>query len=495
MKKFVAILLIGIVSILLILGPRLHLPSWLIRRVQVSHSEPSTLWEQEATPQGEVQQIPITPEGKSPFVKVAKELLPTVVSISAEQVLEVRSPFSDFFEDPFDDFFKRFFPEFRREYPKQKIRRPILGSGFIVSEDGYILTNNHIIERASKIVVKTMDEKEHKAEVIGTDNMTDVALIKIKAQNLHYARLGDSDEVEVGDWVMAIGSPFQLMGTVTVGVVSAKGRAHLEIAGGGPQIQNFIQTDAAINPGNSGGPLVNIKGEVIGINTAIKTAGVYPAGNIGIGFAIPINIAKKVKEDLFVYKEVRRGWLGISYQRLTQELAAAYELKEPKGVLVQKVLPNSPALEAGIKEEDIITEWDNKEVSFDAFPSMVAQTKIGKEVAVKILRKGKTLTLSVKVGKRPTEEEVAKTTAEEWLGIQVTANQEGVVVAKVKEDSPAYEAGIQPGDVIKRIGEKEIQNIKDYKDAKSTYSRQKSPILFKLQRGDMTIFVALTPER
>ncbi|MCK4353100.1 Do family serine endopeptidase [candidate division WOR-3 bacterium] len=453
--------------------------------------EPPNLWRQET--QTEVQEeqtkttFPLTSEGKSPFVRIAKELMSTVVSISAEQTVEVVSPFSDFFEDPF---FKHFFPEF-----KQKAKRPILGSGFIISENGYILTNNHVIAHASKIVVKTMDKKEYEAKVIGADQMTDVGLIKIKAQSLPYAKLGDSDEIEAGDWVMAIGNPFQLMGTVTVGVISAKERTNLSIGGGGPQIQNFIQTDAAINPGNSGGPLVNLNGEVIGINTAIKTAGYYPSGNIGIGFAIPINLAKKVKEDLIKYKEVKRGWLGVRYQDLTPELGEAYGLEKAQGVLVGEVLPNSPALRAGIKEEDVILEWNSKKVSYSNFPVLVAQTSIGKKVKVKVFRNHKTYILWVKVGKRPTEVSGASTVSEEWLGLQVNfRTSKGIVVTKVNPSSPAADAGIRVDDIIERIGKKKIGDLKDYKEAQLRYKGQKSSLLFKLKRENMIIYTAVRPE-
>lgn len=483
---------------------------------QEQQEELPSLWEEEAQAQeqqseeseGQVQSeestLPLTAEGRSPFVKIAKDLMPAIVSISAEQVYEVtRSPFPDFFEDPFDEFWRRFFPELRPR--KEEIKRPILGSGFIVSDDGYILTNNHVVTHAKKIIVKTMDEKEYKAELVGTDELTDVALIKIKARNLLYAKLGNSDAIEVGDWVMAIGNPFQLMGTVTVGVVSAKERRDIAIAGG-PQIQNFIQTDAAINPGNSGGPLVNIKGAVVGINTAIKTASFYPTGNIGIGFAIPINIAEKVMKDLIEYKEVRRGWLGVSYQRLTSELAETYGLEETKGVLINKVISNSPASKAGVKEEDIILKWDGKEVTYSNFPVLVSQTSTGKKVKVVVFRKNKSHSLWVKVGKRPASVAEVEEVVDTWLGLHVVSlssreaqsfnveSEYGVLVVEVEYYSPADDVAIQPGDVIKRIGDIEIKDMSDFEKAHSTYKKQKSPILFKLERGDMTIYVGVRSE-
>ena len=441
--------------------------------------------------------LPVTSEGRSPFVRIAKRLMPTVVSINAERVTKVRSPSFDFFEDPFD-FFKREFPGHR--YQEREIKRPVLGSGVIVSEDGYVLTNNHMVEKADTIIVKTMDEKEYTAKIVGTDPMTDIAIVKIDARNLPYAKLGNSDELEIGDWVMAIGNPFQLMGTVTVGVVSAKERSHIAIAGGGPQFQNFIQTDAAINPGNSGGPLVNLKGEVIGINTAIKTQS-FSVGNIGIGFAIPSNMAKKVMEDLIQYKEVRHGWLGVYYQKLTSDLAEAYGLKKVKGILVQKVMEDSPAEKAGIKAEDIILEWDGKPVKYDKFPVLVQQSSIGEKVQVKLWRENSIKFVWVKVGKKPTE--ISEEEIGEWFGIRVGSlksddakaldikEREGVFIVEIENGSIAERAGIRAGDIIKRVGNKKINDLKDYEDAKKKYSKKKKPIVFKLKRGDAIIFVAL----
>ncbi len=441
--------------------------------------------------------LPINSKGRSPFVKVAKRLMPTVVSINAEQVTKVKSPYFGLFEDPFDYFFKKDIPGIRSQ--EREVRRPVLGSGVIVSKDGYILTNNHIVEKADTIIVKTMDEKEYTAKIIGTDPITDIAIVKIEARNLPYAKLGNSDELEIGDWVMAIGNPFQLTGTVTVGVVSAKGRSHIAIAGGGPQLQNFIQTDAAINPGNSGGPLVSLKGEVIGINTAIKTQS-FSVGNIGIGFAIPSNMANKVMKDLIQYKEVKRGWLGVSYQKLTSDLAEAYGLKEVKGIFVRKVVEDSPAEKAGIKAEDIILEWDGKKVKYDKFPILVQQSSINKKVQVKLWR-GNIKFIWVKVGKKPTE--VSEKEIEEWFGIQVSSlkseevkkfnlkEQEGVLIIEVKNNSIAERAGIQFGDIIKRVGNKKIRDLKDYESAKNTYCKKKKPVVFKIIRGETIMFIAL----
>lgn len=472
----------------------------------------------------EIGQLPLTSKGKSPFVKIAKELMPTVVSISAEKNIEVRDPFYDLFEDPFD-FYRRFFPDFSpyQQQPKSKSKTrkiprqyPGLGSGFIISEDGYILTNNHVVREMDKLTVKTMDEKEYEAKVVGTDPATDVALIKIDAKGLPYAKLGNSDDIEVGDWVMAIGNPFQLVGTVTVGIVSAKDRKDIGgIEGGGPQIQDFIQTDAAINPGNSGGPLVNIRGEVIGINSAIKGQ-----WNVGIGFAVPINMAKKVKSDLMTYKEVKRGWLGITYQPLNSALSKAYDYEDTTAALVNKVIENSPAAKAGIKEEDIIIEWDGKKVNLNEFRSMVMQTPLDKKVAVKIYRDKQYLTLWVTVGQRPAEfDETGKPKeskkskpeeAKECFGMDVVSldgreaktfnlgfdinMDKGVLIYQMDGDSPAYGAGIRIGDVITKIGNKEISDMADYNKACSLYGDKRAPVVFKLNRSGSVLFIAFTPK-
>ncbi|MDD2891053.1 MAG: Do family serine endopeptidase [bacterium] len=450
--------------------------------------------------------LPITSEGKSPFVRIAKELMPAVVSISAEKIVNVRDPFSEFFGGTPDDFFRQFMPELRTPQRRQKLSG--LGSGFIVSEDGYILTNNHVISGASSLTIKMMDEKEYKAKVIGSDPVTDIALLKIDVTGLPYAKLGNSDEIEVGDWVMAIGNPFQLFGTVTVGVVSAKDRRDIDIGGleDGPKIQDFIQTDAAINPGNSGGPLVNLKGEVIGINAAIKTGGMT-AGNIGIGFAVPINMAQKVKSDLVQYKEVKRGWLGVAYEGIGTNRAQAYGVKDTTEILVISVLTGSPAEKAGIKEEDILVEWDGKKIDYKNFASIVLQTPLNKKIAVKIFRDKAFQTVFVTVGEMPSEMKgtVEPQIVEKWLDMDVVSvkSQEaerlnikassGVVVASIDEGSIAYEAGIRTGDIITKIGNREIKNLQDYESAHSTYGKSKAPIVVKLKRGAGKAIVAFTP--
>jgi serine protease Do len=439
--------------------------------------------------------LPLTSEGRSPFVSIAKKLMPAVVSIEAERIEQVRSPHG-FFEAPSDLFFRGLFPEFPQR--RREVRRPVLGSGVIVSDDGYILTNNHVVEKAVKIVVRTSDEKEYAAKLVGTDQMTDIALVKIDASGLKCAKLGNSDNMEVGDWVMAIGNPFHLMGTVTAGIISAKGRRIEGLPGGSPQIQNFLQTDAAINPGNSGGPLVNLQGEVVGINTAIKTAG--RPGNIGIGFAIPSNMAKRVMDDLIQYKEVKRGWLGVRWGRVSAQLAEAYGLDEPMGVLVVQVTPESPAEKADIKSEDVILEWGGKKVDHANFLSLVSETEIDKKINVKLWRNKKIMFVQVKVEMRPSDEQEL---AGSWFGLKILSlsskeaqrfrmgEKEGVLVAEVEPGCVASLAGVRPGDIIKKIGDLKIENPSDYGRARKKYKDTETSIAFKLRRGDHVAIVAL----
>jgi serine protease Do len=442
--------------------------------------------------------VPLTSEGRSPFVSIAKKLMPAVVSIEAERIEEVRS-LPGLYEDPDDWFFKRFslqFPQRRRQ-----VRRPVLGSGVIVSDEGYILTNNHVVEKAVKIVVRTSDEKEYAAKLVGTDQMTDIALVKIEASGLKFAELGNSDEMEVGDWVMAIGNPFHLMGTVTAGIISAKGRNIEGLPGGSPQIQNFLQTDAAINPGNSGGPLVNLSGEVVGINTAIKTAGL--PGNIGIGFAVPSNMAKRVMDDLIQYKEVKRGWLGVHSRRVSPRLAEAYGLDKPTGVLILEIIVGSPAEKAGIKSEDIILEWEGKKVDHANFRVLILQTPIDKEVKIKLWRDKKARLVQVKVGRLPTD---MQELSGSWFGMKVASlsgkeaqkarmrEKEGVLIIEVEPGAVASVAGVRPGDIIRKIGNLKIENLSDYGGARKRYKDTEKPVVFKLKRGDRVAIVALKKE-
>ena len=373
-----------------------------------------------------------------------------------------------------------------------------LGSGFIISQDGYILTNNHVVENASEITVILHNEKTYSAKVIGTDPKTDLALIKIDAKGLPTVRLGDSDKLQVGEWVMAIGNPFGLAETVTAGIVSAKGR----VIGSGPY-DDFIQTDASINPGNSGGPLFNIRGEVVGINTAIIEQGQ------GLGFAIPINIARDLLSQL-KKGEVVRGWLGVVIQEVTPELAQSFGLKQPTGALVSDIEPGSPADKAGIKKGDIILKFNGKEITkMKELPAIVALTPVGETVTVTILRDGKTRDVTLKVAKMPTEGTIGsapRTTpgpgTKSELGLAVEAitptiaqylglpDTDGVIVTAVDPNSFAERAGIMKGDVIRELNRKKVKNLAEF-NAEMANSNKTGRYLFLILRSGNTIFIAI----
>ena len=448
---------------------------------------------------GKRQKARIEAERHRSFTDLAKKMKPSVINIRSTKIVKhpgggfwspfgPKSPFRDFFGD---EFFERFFGENPpREFPQNS-----LGSGFIIDEKGYILTNNHVIEKADKIKVRLSDEEEFDAEVVGRDPKTDIALIKIEpTKPLQAVTMGDSDKLQVGEWLIAIGNPFGLEHTVTAGIVSAKGR----VIGSGPY-DDFIQTDASINPGNSGGPLINMRGEVVGISTAII------AGGQGIGFAIPINMAKQILPQLKEKGEVTRGWLGVMIQRVTPELAKQFGLEKSEGALVARVMEDSPAEKAGIKREDIIIEFDEKKIhKMTELPKIVANTPIGKMVEVRVIRQGREKKLKVEVGELK-EEKVAKAgefTTEKDLGITVQdltpeiakhlgiSEKAGVLVSEVKVGSPAHEAGIRRGDVIKEIDRQPIEDLEGYRREMAKL-KGKNEILMLIQRGENTIFVVL----
>ena len=436
------------------------------------------------------------------FVVLAKKLKPLVVNISTTQVSEGRgshefsSPFGD--EDPFNDFWRRFFGG---PAPRGPQRQRSLGSGFIIDGDGSILTNNHVVENAQKIVVKlSADDQEYEAKVIGRDPKTDIAVIKINAKtNLPAATFGDSDRLEVGEWVVAIGNPFGLDSTVTSGIVSAKGR-HI---GQGPY-DNFIQTDASINPGNSGGPLINLRGEVIGINTAIFSR---TGGNMGIGFAIPINLVKEVLPQLRGKGKVTRGFLGVLIQKVTPEIAESLGMDKGNGALVANVTKDGPADKAGVKVGDVIIEFDGKEVKDSSdLPIIVARTPVDRRARMKVLRDKKEITLTVSVGELKDAEVVASVPEKGELGLTVQRltpqmaeslgldKSEGVVVTAIEPGSAADEAGIRRGDVIVEVDRKLVRNLDEYKKAVAAIRKGRG-VLFLVRRGDSTLFLALKPQR
>lgn len=454
---------------------------------------------------------------ESPFVAVAEKVKPAVVNIRSEILVKGRSreyPFEFYFEDPFEDFFREFFRRSPRgdDEKKREWRSEGRGSGVIIDQEGYIVTNNHVVERAEEVKVRLSDEREYETEIVGTDPMTDIALLKIKKEGVipdgAVAQLGDSDDIRVGDWAIAVGNPFGLDRTVTVGVISAKGRSNLHIfdAGGrdrSPTFQDFIQTDASINFGNSGGPLVNIKGEVIGINTAINTQGQ------GIGFAIPINVAKQVAEELRESGKVVRGFLGIWFRELNPDLVEAKELEVDKGILVTEVMKDGPADEAGIERGDVIVGYNGKDIeSGSRFQFMVAETKPGDTVELDIIRDGKRRMIPVTLGEREPEELAQAESEEEepWLGLTVEDvsgafakrynidEDAGVVVVGVESGSPADDKGIQPGDVILEVNSQGIENLVDYRRVARELKGRKKAILFLVKRGDRTTYYALKPK-
>ena len=444
------------------------------------------------------------------FVNIAKKLNPAVVNVSTKSKIEKthrnfrppgggrpgpgqrRSP------DSFRDFYDKFFGE----RPNQKPKRG-MGSGFVIDKEGHILTNYHVIEGAEEIIVSLENEgseKEYTATLIGSDSKTDIALIKINRdentpKEFPFLRLGSSEHLEVGEWVVAIGNPFGLSHTVTVGVVSALGRS----IGAGPY-DEYIQTDASINPGNSGGPLINIEGEVIGINTAIISGN--SGGNVGIGFAIPINIAKGILKDLKEKGSVTRGWLGVMIQKITPELAKSFGLNQSEGALVGDVIPDGPAFKGGVKRGDVIVRFDGKEVKdMEDLPKIVAATTPNSVVNVEIVREGSPKTLSIKIetltDTQPTV--VAKAdplgmqlqdiTPELAKSLKLQGNQ-GVLVSDVTPGNSAAESGIRRGDVISEMNRTPITNMKDYQRLAGSVKTGDS-VLFLVKRGGTTIYIAV----
>lgn len=430
------------------------------------------------------------------ITEVVASVQPSVVNISSVRTVKAAEGQNPFSQDPF---FRRFFgDDFRRfERPKEH-RKSGLGSGVIVDSNGYVLTNNHVIRGAEEITVTLSDKREFKGKVVGTDQKTDLAVIKIDAERLPVIRIGDSDSLKIGETVFAIGNPFGLTQTVTVGIVSATGRANVGIA----DYEDFIQTDAAINPGNSGGALVNIRGELIGINTAIfSTSGGYQ----GIGFAIPSNMAKVVMESLIKQGRVVRGWLGVSIQPLTNDLVKQFNLRDDNGVLVGDVVEDSPAEKAGIQRGDVIIEFKGREVKdVRQLRNMVADSSPGSTVTVKLIRDGKVKTVEVQVAEMasdvPGESQavdnrfrgvsVQSLTPQLKESLKIPKRIAGVVVTDIDADSPA-EGILQRNDIIMEIGRKPIRSIKDYEEAVSGIRQDESILLLIFRKGS-ALYVTLT---
>ena len=443
--------------------------------------------------QTRAEQTPAPPS----FTHLAKQASPSVVNISTVKVVKGRGQFPMPFgpDDPFKDFFDRFF---RDQIPKD-FRQQSLGTGFIIDKEGYILTNNHVVEKADEIKVKLADDEEFMAKIVGRDPKTDLALIKIDAdKDFIPLTLGDSDKLEVGEWVVAIGNPFGLGNTVTAGIVSAKYR---QIGAGA--YDNFIQTDASINPGNSGGPLLNTDAEVIGINSAIYS---QTGGNIGIGFAIPINMAKDLLPQLKEGKVIR-GWLGVMIQKITPELKHKLDLKDEKGALVADVTKDGPADKAGIQRGDVIVSFDGREIKeMSDLPYIVASTPVGKSVTVEVIRKGGRKTFQVKIGELKEEKKAGVVSeAKPQLGMSVEeitpelaknfglTETTGVVVVQVEEGTPAAEAGLRAGDVIVEIDQDPVENIRRFNQKLETYKKGDT-ILFLVKRQGATVFLTLKVE-
>jgi len=429
------------------------------------------------------------------FVEVAKKVQPAVVNITTEKTVTMR-PWDRFGEDffrgsPFEDFFRGFGSPRERGREYQHKQRSG-GSGVIVDKEGYILTNNHVVEGVDKVKVTLNDGREFSATMKGQDTRTDLAVLNIKAKDLPVANLGDSDKLEVGEWAIAIGSPFGLEHTVTVGVISAKGRSGL----GTGTYEDFIQTDASINPGNSGGPLINIDGEVIGINAMIIQPGT------GIGFAIPINMAKQILNDLIKHGKVVRPWLGISAQDLTAEMMEHFKVKEKEGVLVGQVYPGTGAEKAGLSSGDIIRSVDDKPVkNVNELVKEIQKKKVGQTVRLAIIRDGKPTTIEVTTTAMPEKAELAKEKEEEEkmgarvqdLTPQLSARygisgiKHGVVVVGVEDGSLANEIGLREGDVILEINRKKIENTKDFEKAITDIDVEKG-VIFLIHRKGSTFW-------
>lgn len=435
------------------------------------------------------------------FSTVAKKATSAVVYIESQGAEKLRKlpqnqgPFENPFDRFNDDFFNHFFgfPNQQQQPPKKQ--EMVRGSGFVVTEDGYIVTNNHVVENMTKVTVTFNSGKKTVATIVGTDPKTDLAVIKIEEKGLPYLSFANSETLEVGDWAIAIGNPFGLQATVTVGVVSAKGRSQLHIA----DFEDFIQTDAAINPGNSGGPLLDVEGEVIGVNTAIVSGS---GGYMGIGFAIPSNMAKQIINQLMKDGQVTRGFLGVTLQPIDADLASFYKLKSAKGALVTDVMKGSPAEIGGLKQEDIILNYNGTTVdSLSAFRNYVSLLTPGSKLKLRINRDGMEKELSIVVTSLP-EEIIGPNTPIQKLGLKVEnltpelsqkfnfPENNGVVITQVEAGSPAAEALLRPGSLIIAVNRQKISNVEELNTALHDAAKD-DRVLLMVRQGDAVRFVAL----
>ncbi|MBL8074947.1 MAG: DegQ family serine endoprotease [Nitrospira sp.] len=448
---------------------------------------------------------PILGGANQTFVDIAKSVKPAVVNIYATKSGRGEGSGGTPFDDPLfrkffgDEFFRKF------EHPKEKKERG-LGSGVIVDSNGLIITNNHVVGKADEIRVTLSDKREFKAKLIGTDPKTDVAVVKIEATGLPTVSWADSDKLEVGEFVLAVGNPFGLTQTVTLGIVSALGRA-----AGIAEYEDFIQTDAAINPGNSGGALVNVRGELVGINTAIFS---QSGGNMGIGFAVPSNMAQSIMGQLVQTGKVVRGWLGVSIQELTPELASQFGITETKGVLVSDVMDDSPAKKAGFERADVIVEYDGKPMDSPThLRNAVAQTPVGKKVVVKIIRDKKARTIDLTIVEQPKsmsqsgEEDGGDTATptgilssldvrdlnEELAGrYGLKSSERGVVIVRVKPGSTAEELGVREGDIVLEVNRQAVTSVKAFERLANKLPKDQA-VLLLLKRQGRTIYLTLRP--
>ena len=429
------------------------------------------------------------------FSDLAEKASPAVVNITSTKTIQNRNSYGRGLGDPrYDEFFERFFGQQPRPSMPRENTRPVVstGSGFIISNDGYLLTNNHVVEDADEITVSLGDRREYKAEVIGADERSDVALLKIDANDLPILEIGESKKLKVGEWVVAIGSPFQLRFSVTSGIVSAKGRSIPN--GSDSTYVPFIQTDVAINPGNSGGPLFNLEGQVVGINSQIYTRS---GGYMGVSFAIPIDYAMDVADQLKENGYVARGWLGVSIQEITSELAEALEMEVPKGALISQIIDESPAQESGLKEEDVILFFDGEEIFYSSdLPLTVGAIRPGSKVNAMVLRDGKKKTIQVTVGELPKDPAISfNNTQQNVLGIvvenQKNENQrtflEGVIVTSVDPEGIAYESGIRSGDIIYSLARIKISNVTEFREILAGLDKDRNSTVGIARNGNKRI--------